>query len=248
MCKISESTCETTINERRNFLRIAGAGTGALVLASILPGTTAYAATTPAHVPKNKVEPESALARLVAGNTRFVEGVTKRYDFQSERTALVNGQHPFAAILACADSRTAPEYTFDTAIGELFSVRVAGNFVDADGLASLEYAVAMLGTSLILVLGHDSCGAVTASVESLTENTQFPGQIQGLADAIKPSVIKVIDKPGNLLVNAIEQNVKDTVALIKSESDLLAEAVSKGTLHVVGGIYRLNSGKVDLVA
>lgn len=246
MCNVGKSTCKTLSSERRNFLRMAGVGAGASILASLLPGTTTYAAS-PVHEPKNTVEPESALARLVAGNTRFVDGVSKRYDFQSERAALVNGQHPFAAILACADSRTAPEYTFDTAIGELFSVRVAGNFVDADGLASLEYAVAMLGTSLIFVLGHDSCGAVTASVESLTESTRFPGQIQGLADAIKPSVMKVLNQPGNLLANAIEQNVKDTVALIKSESGLLAEAMAKGKLNVVGGIYRLGSGKVDLV-
>lgn len=165
-----------------------------------------------------------------------------------ERTALVNGQHPFAAVLACADSRIAPEYMFDTGLGELFSVRVAGNFVTNDGLASLEYAVAVLNTPLILVLGHDSCGAVEAGVKAVTGNATFPGKIQGLANAFRPSVNTVLKAPGNLLDNAIAQNVRDTVARLKRESSLLTEALANGQLNIVGGIYRLHSGEVELLA
>jgi len=250
MCKVCEPSPESTVNHRRNFLRLAGLGAGALMLAGALPAQLAQAAAPATSTPKpqNAVDPKQALARLMEGNTRYADGVTRRHDFLTEREALVGGQNPFAAVLGCADSRIAPEYAFDTARGDLFAVRVAGNFVTNDGLASLEYAVAVLGTPLILVLGHDSCGAVSAGVKALKDNAKFPGHIQGLADAIKPSVSKVLNQPGELLDNAIAQNVKDTVARLKSESSLLADALGAGTLKIVGGIYKLDSGKVELIA
>lgn len=249
MCKPCESASKPTVNQRRNFLRLAGVGAGALMLASALPTQLAHAASdSPPPKPENTLDPKQALARLMAGNARYVNGVTRRYDFLPEREALMDGQNPYAAVLGCADSRIAPEYAFDTARGDLFTVRVAGNFLTTDGLASLEYAVAVLGTPLIIVLGHDRCGAVSAGVKTLKDGVKFPGQIQGLADAIKPSVEKVVKQPGDLLNNAIAQNVKDTVARLKSESNLLSEALASGKLSIVGGLYRLDSGKVELVA
>lgn len=233
----------TLMNDRRNFLRLATAGAGAVLLAGALPSALAHeAAAAPA------TNPQRALERLLEGNRRYAADVTKRRDLMVERTALVNGQQPFAAVLACADSRVAPEYMFDTGLGELFSVRVAGNFVTNDGLASLEYAVAVLNTPLILVLGHDSCGAVAAGVKVVTDNATFPGKIQGLANAFKPSVNKVLKAPGNLLDNAIAENVRDTVVRLKNESPLLADALTEGKLKILGGIYRLHSGKVELLA
>src|SRR5262249_714557 len=110
--------------------------------------------------PQNVLTPDAALKRLMAGNERYVEGVARRHDLKHERGALAGGQNPFAAILSCADSRIAPEYAFDSGRGDLFVCRVAGNFANADMIASLEYAVAVLNTPLILVLGHDACGAV----------------------------------------------------------------------------------------
>lgn len=249
MCKVCESSSNPTFNQRRNFLRLAGVGAGALMLASALPTQPAHAASdSPPPKPQNALAPRQALAHLMAGNARYADGVTRRHDFLTEREALVGGQNPYAAVLGCADSRIAPEYAFDTARGDLFAVRVAGNFLTVDGLASLEYAVAVLGTPLIMVLGHDRCGAVSAGVKALKDGAKFPGQIQGLADAIKPSVKKVAKQPGDLLDNAIAQNVKDTVARLKSESSLLADAVANGKLDIIGGIYRLDSGKVELVA
>jgi carbonic anhydrase len=234
----------TLMNDRRNFLRLATAGAGALLLAGALPPALAHEVAAPPAV----TNPQQALARLQEGNRRYAADVTKRRGLMDERAALVNGQHPFAAVLACADSRIAPEYMFDTGLGELFSVRVAGNFVTNDGLASLEYAAAVLNTPLILVLGHDSCGAVAAGVKAVTDNATFPGKIQGLANAFKPSVNKVLKAPGNLLDNAIAQNVRDTVARLKRESSLLTEALANGQLNIVGGIYRLHSGEVELLA
>lgn len=243
MSNASEPSPSVLMNGRRNFLRLATVGAGALLLTSKLPSAMAQSA----QAPTTAVDPQQALARLMEGNDRYAADVAKRRDLMVERAALLNSQHPFAAVLACADSRIAPEYVFDTGLGELFSVRVAGNFVTDDGLASLEYAVAMLGTPLILVLGHDSCGAVSAGIKAVKDNVTFPGKIQGLADALKPSVNKVLGAPGNLLDNAIAQNVRDTVARLKGESSLLGAALASGKLDIVGGIYRLHSGKVERV-
>ncbi|QQX57089.1 carbonic anhydrase [Pseudomonas chlororaphis] len=250
MCNICEPQKETKKNERRSFLRLAGISASTLMLSGILPKQAAFAASTASTSPKpeNDLNPQQALARLLAGNTRYVQGVAKRHDFVAEREALVGGQNPFAAVLGCADSRIAPEYAFDTSRGDLFAVRIAGNFVTTDGLASLEYAVAVLGTPLILVLGHDSCGAISAGVKAVQEDTKFPGQIQSLADAVKPSVEKVLKAPGDILENAITQNVKDTVSRLKHESPILSDALEKGKLNIVGGVYKLSSGKVEMVA
>lgn len=249
MCETCKPQPESDVTDRRRFLRFAGVSAGALMLSGALSGPMAYAAKSAAPPkPQNVIDPEQALERLMAGNARYRSGVMKRHDFQSEREALVGGQNPFVAVLSCGDSRITPEYAFDTGRGDVFAVRIAGNFVSTEGLASLEYAVAVLGAPLLLVLGHDSCGAVSAAVKAVKDNATFPGQIQSLVDAIKPSVEKVLKAPGDLLENAIVQNVKDTVSKLKSESPLLADALAKGKLKVVGGIYKLKSGKVELIA
>ena len=236
------------LKDRRNFLRLAAVSTGATLLAGALP-SLAYATPAPTERPKpaNDLSPQLALQRLMEGNQRYTNGVTSRHNFMHERELLVNGQNPFVAVLSCADSRIAPEYTFDTALGDLFAVRVAGNFVTDNGLASLEYAVAVLGTPLIMVLGHDMCGAVAAGVKAVKDNARFPGKIQGLADTFKPSVNKVLKAPGDLLENAIAQNVTDTMARLMAESSLLADAVATGKLLIVGGVYKLHSGKVKML-
>src|ERR1700674_4612606 len=114
--------------------------------------------------PQNAVSPDASFKLLVKGNERYVEGESRRHDFKREREALVGGQNPYAGILSCADSRIAPEYAFDSGRGDLVVCRVAGNFAHTETIASLEYAVAMLGTPIIMVLGHDACGAVGATI------------------------------------------------------------------------------------
>ena len=197
--------------------------------------------------PQNVLSPEAALKRLQKGNERYVDGVTARHDFKHEREALAGGQNPYAAILSCADSRIAPEYAFDSGRGDLFVCRVAGNFAADDTIASMEYAVAVLNTPLILVLGHDACGAVDATIKSLKDDKPLPGHMPSLVQALAPAVKAVSAKGGDVLNNAIRQNVTDNVAKLRSSSPILSSAVNDKKLQVAGGIYRLSSGKVELV-
>jgi carbonic anhydrase len=198
--------------------------------------------------PQNVLSPDAALERLRQGNSRYVEGVSLRHDFKHEREALAGGQNPYAAILSCADSRIAPEYAFDSGRGDLFVCRVAGNFANTDTIASLEYAVAVLGAPLILVLGHDSCGAVDATIKSLKDDKPLPGHMPSLVDGIAPSVKAVSQQGGDTLGKAIRQNVIDNVAKLSAATPILNSAVEQGKLKVVGGIYRLNDGRVEMVA
>ncbi|MDB6143086.1 MAG: carbonic anhydrase [Pseudomonas sp.] len=246
MCEKCEQQGEPDGIDRRRFLRFAGIGAGVLMVSNMLSGSMAYADTL-ATPPKaqNVVDPDQALARLKAGNDRYIKGVMKRHDFHSEREALVKGQNPFVAVLSCADSRITPEYAFDTGRGDVFAVRIAGNYVTTDGLGSLEYGVAVLGAPLLVVLGHDNCGAVSAAIKAVKERALFPGQIQSLANALRPSVEQVLNAPGDLLENAIVQNVRDTVSKLKADSPVLSDAIASGKLKIVGGVYKLQSGKVE---
>jgi carbonic anhydrase len=198
--------------------------------------------------PQNVLSPDGALERLLKGNERYVDGVSLRHDFKHEREALVGGQNPYAAVLSCADSRIAPEYAFDTGRGDLFVCRVAGNFATTETIASLEYAVAVLGVPLILVLGHESCGAVDAAIKSLKDDTTLPGHMPSLVAGIAPAVKAVSQQGGDTLGKAIRQNVVDNVAKLGSTTPILSAAVEQHKLRVVGGIYRLRDGRVDMVS
>jgi carbonic anhydrase len=197
---------------------------------------------------QNVLSPDAALERLLKGNERYVGGVSLRHDFKHEREALAGGQNPYAAVLSCADSRIAPEYAFDTGRGDLFVCRVAGNFATTETIASLEYAVAVLGVPLILVLGHESCGAVDAAIKSLKDDTTLPGHIPSLVTGIAPAVKAVSQQGGDTLGKAIRQNVVDNVAKLSSATPILSAAVEQHKLRVVGGIYRLRDGRVDMVS
>ncbi|MCG2628487.1 carbonic anhydrase [Bradyrhizobium sp. WYCCWR 13023] len=198
--------------------------------------------------PQNVLAPDAALKRLMDGNARYVDGVTRRHDFKHEREALAGGQNPFAAVLSCADSRIAPEYAFDTGRGDLFVCRVAGNFAGTETIASMEYAVAVLNTPLILVLGHDACGAVDATLKAIKDDKPPPGHIPSLVDAIAPAAKAAMQQGGDTLDKAIRQNVIDNVAKLKAAAPILNAAVEQGKLKIAGGIYRLSTGTVDLIA
>ena len=197
--------------------------------------------------PQNVLSPDESLKRLMEGNVRYVSGVSRRHDFKHEREALAGGQNPFAGILSCADSRIAPEYAFDTGRGDLFVCRIAGNFASDETIASLEYASAVLNVPLFMVLGHDSCGAVDAAIKSLKDNATLPGHLPSLVNAIAPAVKATEGKGGDRLANAIRQNVIDNVAKLKSATPILSAAVDQAKLRVVGAVYRLTDGKVELV-
>lgn len=183
----------------------------------------------------------------MAGNKRYVQGTMHQHDFEAERPALALGQNPFAGVLSCADSRIAPEYAFDTGRGDLFVCRVAGNFAEADGIASFEYSVAVLNTPLILVLGHERCGAVDSTIKAVNDGVQFPGHIPSLVKALRPAVKAANGLPGNLLDNAITQNVLQNVVKLQKASPILDKAVAEGRLKIHGGIYRLTDGKVSII-
>ncbi|KUY84082.1 carbonic anhydrase [Burkholderia sp. RF4-BP95] len=250
MCDSKTCREEMGGEHRRSFLRKTGAAAFAAVLGGTLSARSAIAAGAETEVPKpqNTLSPDESIKRLIEGNARYVSGVMRRHDFAHEREALNGGQNPYAAILSCADSRVAPEYAFDSARGDLFVTRVAGNFVSTDMLGSLEYAVAVLNVPVIVVLGHDKCGAVDAAVRMETKGATFPGRIQALASAILPSVIKVRASAADLLDAAIAQNVLDSMDNLRARSDIVKSAEEAGRLKIAGGVYRLNSGKVEFLS
>ncbi|MEP9376738.1 carbonic anhydrase [Aquabacter sp. CN5-332] len=201
--------------------------------------------------PPNSISPDAALKRLMDGNARYVANTPTQRDFSAGRAARATAQFPFAAILGCADSRVAPELAFDEGAGELFVVRVAGNFVNEDGLASLEFGAKVLGAPLIMVLGHSSCGAVDATINVLRDNVKLPGHLPELVKSIKPAVEKAKaekPKPANLLDAAIAANVTYNVNRLKTAKPILSRMVAEGKVKVVGAVYDLATGKVNLVA
>ena len=157
------------------------------------------------------------------------------------------GQNPFASTLSCADSRIAPEYCFDTARGDIFVCRVAGNFASDEIIASFEYAVQVLNTPLVLVLGHDACGAVDATIKSIKDGTTLPGHLPALVAALNPAVKAVQGEPGDMLVNATRRNVMLNVEKLMAAAPILNTFVENKKVRVVGGIYKLASGKVELL-
>ncbi len=220
---------------------VAIAGVSALATtAGIAPFVREASAQTPATA-------DEALEMLMEGNARYVSGETLPRDFAADRATLAQGQAPFAAILGCANSRVAPELAFDQSRGQLFVVRIAGNTLNTDNLASLEYSVAVLGSPLIMVLGHSNCGAIGAAIDVVKNGTELPGHLPGLIDPIKPAVEAVLDQPGDLLTNAIEENVRLTVAQIAGAAPIVSAAVASGKVKVVGAVYDLATGKVELI-
>ena len=188
---------------------------------------------------------------MTAGNQRFASGAsTHPRRTPADFKPLAAGQSPLACIVACADSRVTPEILFDLGIGELFVVRVAGNYVDGAGPSvkgSVEYAVAELGVSLIMILGHSQCGAVKAAIQHLHDKDALPGAINDLVAAIKPAVTESEHLPGDPLENAIRANVRRGVDRLKGLGPIVAPAVTSKKINVVGGVYDLATGKVAMV-
>ena len=188
--------------------------------------------------------PDVALQQLMDGNKRFI-GTSQTHPNQdsARRIALGNGQAPFAAVLACADSRVPPEVLFDQGLGDLFVVRVAGNILNDQLLGSLEYAAAHLDTPLIVVLGHTSCGAIGA----VAEGAELEGHIASLVPAIQPAVDKVKDQEGNLTDNAAREVARMTAEQLINSEPIMADLVKAGKLKVVPAFYELESGEINLL-
>ena len=193
-----------------------------------------------------KVAPADALALLKAGNQRFSSNKPEHRNQSAERRAeLATGQHPFAIVLACADSRTSPELVFDQGLGDLFVVRVAGNVVNDEILGSIEYAVEHLGSQLIVVLGHERCGAVAAARDIIASKAEVTDHIQSLVKALQPAVEATTNADVETTAKTNEMNVAKT--LRESVPDLKAK-VDAGALMVVPAHYVLDTGVVEFLS
>jgi carbonic anhydrase len=196
----------------------------------------------------NTIPPSTALQRLMDGNARYVRNQIDIKDFSAGRAARAEAQFPIAAILSCADSRVAPEFVFDRSPGELFVCRVAGNYMNVDILASMEYGVEVLGAPLIMVLGHTNCGAVKAVLQYEKDRKPLPGHLQMLLDAVSPGVRESMGQgPTDQLDHAIEANVRHNAQRLRQAHPVIAKAVDEKRVEVVGAIYELATGEVRLL-
>ncbi len=191
-----------------------------------------------------ELTPGDALELLKAGNSRFVAGTPRWEGFGARIAALANGQSPFGAVLGCSDSRVPVETVFDQQPGTLFVVRVAGNFLNSDGLGSIEFAVEALRSKLIVVLGHESCGAVAAALKYVRDGVEQPGHIQELVNALVPAVRATRGAAGDWHASAVAENVELTVKAMFARSRIIADAAERGDVQVVGGIYSVRTGNV----
>lgn len=185
-----------------------------------------------------------ALQRLMEGNARFVAGkATHPHQDGDRRAEIAQSQKPFAVVLTCADSRVPPEILFDQGLGDIFVLRVAGNVADDDVQASIEYAVEHLGTNLIVVLGHERCGAVKAAVAG----GELPGHLPGLIDRIKPAVASSKEMAGDALDNAVSANARLAATQLRASRPLLQPLVTQGSLAVVAARVDLDTGTVAIL-
>ena len=190
------------------------------------------------------INADEALQRLSEGNKRYVVGKFIRPHQTSVRRAeLIEGQHPFAIILSCSDSRIPVELVFDQGVGDLFVVRVAGNIADDVVLGSIEYAAAHLHVLLVVVMGHGSCGAVAATASG----GELEGHLPVIAAAIRPAVDKVKTQQGDLVNNAARANAVMVAEKLKSSKPVLSELVRSGKLTIEAAFYDIKSGKVEFI-
>ncbi|MDB5314355.1 MAG: carbonic anhydrase [Rhodospirillales bacterium] len=197
-------------------------------------------------VPHTTLTPDQALQAMKDGNRRFVTNAPFLSLLGRERRVeLARGQAPFCVLVGCSDSRVPPEILFGRGLGELFIVRNAGNTVDTAALGSVEYGVGVLGCPLVVVLGHEACGAVAAAVQVVERNAAFPGVIGDMIQPIIPAVLAARGQPGDLLENAVRMNARRVAARMRTQSTILADAVRTNGVKIVAARYNLENGDVD---
>jgi carbonic anhydrase len=222
---------------RRTFLQGSALATAG-VLAGQLPLSASTSLTNRGDV--RPPTPEEALDRLMAGNRRFAAGESQGLHRDLIRVSeLTEGQSPYAAVLSCADSRVPPELLFDQGFGDIFTVRVAGNVAGSEEIGSLEYTVGVLGSMVVMVLGHSSCGAVSAAMKG----GPVPGQISALFAHITPGIADA----GDDMDAAVAANVRAQARVLRTASPVMREAIAEGRLAIVGGVYDLHTGSVKIV-
>ena len=232
--------CQNSGIGRRDLLKFGAAGVVALGLGASRRAVAAEGAPTP-------VSPKEALAKLQSGNALYVSNAELcAIDLAKQRKEVAAHQAPFATIISCSDSRVPPELIFGgLGLGQLFVARNAGNLVDTATLGTVEYGAAVLGSPLIVVLAHTSCGAVKAACDVVTKNATYPGAIGPMIDPILPAALAVRNEPGDFVNNAAKESAKRTAARLKEASTLIAGLAGSGKVKIVAAIYDLESGIVS---
>ena len=228
---------------RRAFLAVAASAALGGAAASFMPS----AARAADPVPRTSLTPDEALRLMKDGNSNFRTDATYRsVQGRERRIELARGQAPFCVLVGCSDSRVPPELLFGRGLGELFIVRNAGNTVDTAALGSIEYGVGVLGCPLIVVLGHEACGAVSAAVDVVEKNAAFPGVIGEMVQPILPAVLEARRMTGGtLLENAVVANAKRVALRLSTQSPVLQESMRAGRLRIVPARYDLDDGDVE---
>ena len=239
MCEV----CDQRMFGRRDVLGLAGMGlvaaaTGLFSQEAIASGTT------------TTLTADQALEKLKAGNARYVANPQLCVaDLTNNRSTVAKGQAPWASFVSCADSRVPPELLFGgVGLGELFVSRNAGNMVDTATMGTLEYGAEHLGVPLIVVLGHERCGAVAAAVEVFKTGAKLPGSIGPMVKPIVPAVKAISKKEGDMVDNAVRENARMTAEKIKTQSPIIAHLIKAGKVKVVAARYDLDDGKVEFFA
>lgn len=233
--------CSSHMPDRRRFLSLTAAGIAA---ASMLGTRTAFAAGA-----TTSVSADEALARLKAGNEKYVTAPQVcAADLLQHREAVAKSKAPWAIILTCSDSRVPPELLFGgVGVGELFVARNAGNMADTATMGTIEYGVEHLGAPLVVVMGHERCGAVAAACEVVEKHTKFPGSIGPMVDAIVPAAKAVYGKPGDFVDNAVRESAKRTAAKI-TKSEIVAHLIKDAKAKVLAARYDLDDGRVEFLS
>jgi carbonic anhydrase len=232
----------TIDQSKRAFFRTAGLGAAGALASALAPILN------PAQAASKKINlnPDQGLQLLKEGNRKYLtDSPIRAVEGRERRLEIAKGQTPFAVLVSCSDSRVPPELLFGRGLGELFIIRNAGNTIDTAALGSVEYAVAELGVPLIVVMGHQRCGAVDAAVSVVRDNAVFPGSIGDMIEPIIPAVLGVRDKPGDLLDNAVRANISRIAGRLREAEPILSDPQRNGKLKVVGAYYSLEDGSVD---
>jgi carbonic anhydrase len=233
----SQTAQNSLASGRRRFLEVAAAG----AMASLIARAASLLDSPEPVLAQSKLTPDAALQELVDGNKRFTTGkmTGHEHDLEILKQDTIEKQEPFAAVLSCADSRVPVELIFDQSLGHIFVTRIAGNFVTPEIIASLEYGAVVLGTKVILVMGHANCGAVKATIQG----KEVPGQISALYPHIQPAV----EKAGHDLEAATKENARMQAALLREASTVVAALVKEDKLKVVAAYYDIATGAVTLL-
>src|SRR3954469_10291730 len=241
LCRCGDCLRHVSAHGRRRFMGGVAAGVLAAVGVPAGPGLAAD------PVAKTTLTPDQALRLLKEGNDQFrMDAPYRAAQGRERRIELARGQAPFCVLVGCSDSRVPPELLFGRGLGELFIIRNAGNTIDTAALGSVEYGVGVLGCPLVVVLGHETCGAVAAAIEVVQKNGTFPGVIGEMIQPIIPAVLAARGQSGEVtLDDAVVANAKRVAARLKAQSSVIQDLVRQGKLKVIAARYDLDGGQVE---